>query len=220
MAHLRTQISQIIEFHYEDLNVPVTDSSEFYEMVKDLVKYAKNYNPEENRDSASSEVNYLFTTKVYEMLEDKQILPKVKDEILEFLRENLKYYCGWAPQKEPMITRLQRRINQYLVNPSEVENPCITIGPEYLVEIYESYVRFINYVNSDEFWGLMNPRLIQYLEQDFVEGASGGTRNMSKIRALLQLMEYTGRDIGEDFSFAAELSKYVGKEMLRKYEDY
>lgn len=213
---MKEDVYKIINFYDEDVERPVESIVTFRDMIKDLLRFIKNYKPVENQEYAMNEVNYAFTEYIFNLEKEGNLTEEQRQEILEFFRANLTKHFFFDPLKAPLADRLFNRARTFLNNPLLFTNPFETMSPEYVFKFHVDCILFEQYIRSEEYLQILNDRLIPYYNRDSAEGLSGGHNNSRKIEAIWNLIKDIGSEPSEEFTMLVKLVKEMKEKELRE----
>lgn len=216
----KLEVKSIIDYYDKSISRPISSSEVFYDMSFDLIKLSAFYEPEENREFIANEADYEFSKYLFSLIDKRDFDIKQQKTIVresqEFLRNNLVYHIGWSPLKTGRQARYFEKIQTWFDNQDTVCNPFETMSPEYVLTLYTTCVKLQEYVHSEEFLNILNRRLIEFNNQEFVESMQGGSNNRRRITAVNALFEIIGAEPSEEFKALFESDE----EPIQGVDDY
>lgn len=215
MLREKMLVRDIIEFYDSSLLKPIASKWEYNNIFEDFVTSIINYEPEENREYLSSEINNEFTNYVYSELNRGNFSSEdIAKETINELRKLLNRYTLWTPVKKGVTISYIDKCDRWLDNPMRYSNPFETMNPEYILKMYGICKNIMLYICSDDMLTILNNRMIPYYEQEAAEGMQSGHNNYRRIIAIHELFDIMGAEATDEFKELLKESRELGGEFL------
>lgn len=203
---------ELISSTKPDITKPLEDTIIFADMFKTIMTVIDTYEPKENQEFILNEIHYAFTKYVFDLSEKGLINEQQKDDVLGAFRDSLSFNFCWDVMKPTLSAKHFRNIIWYLKDPISFRNPMKTMAPEYILELHYNYKLFEDYINSPDFLRIMNARVLEYFEQDSIEGARSGHNNERKFKAVAELLEEIHAQLNPEYFALIKLVNDIRKE--------